>query len=296
MDYGLRRLKVAVQTPAGEEAIHGQLRKALQPFANEQGGIAQLVDDVRQAEWIVRFDNGQLQFVEASGNRTPFVLPLPHEPQLGDALRQTLEKVFRARNLISLSSRFDAGRHRAGAAVDIEVQVLTHKNESSPGEVLPQPTEGWTFRPGKLVSFRVKNKSQSLPLDVTLLVVSTDFQIHAFYPRPDEVGKSLLPGESIDTPPPPGQISDDPPFGPEYLVAIAVPAGNPPADFTPLTQDGLPRARAADRNRSLESPLGQLLQSAMFHSGSQRGLGRSVASQYGMRVLTWRTEPKGASQ
>ena len=135
-----------------------------------------------------------------------------------------------------------------------------------------------------------------MPLDVTLLVVGTDFQIHPFYPRPDEVGKSLLPGESVDTPPPPGQISDEPPFGPECLVAIAVPATNPPGDFTPLTQEGLPHARAADHNRSLDSPLGQLLQSAMFQSGSQRGLGRSIATQYGMRLLSWRTEPKATSQ
>ena len=84
-------------------------------------------------------------------------------------------------------------------------------------------------------------------MDVTLLIVGSDFKIHAFYPRPDEVGKSLNPGEMLTTPPPPGEISDEPPFGPETLVVLAAPACNPPTDFTPLAQDGLPLARAADR-------------------------------------------------
>ena len=129
-------------------------------------------------------------------------------------------------------------------------------------------------------------------MDVTLLIVGSDFKIHAFYPRPDEVGKSLNPGEMLTTLPPPGEISDEPPFGPETLVVLAAPACNPPTDFTPLAQDGLPLARAADPNQSLRSPLGELLESAMFRTGSRGGLSRTVADRYGMRILAWRTEPK----
>jgi hypothetical protein len=127
---------------------------------------------------------------------------------------------------------------------------------------------------------------------VTLLIVGTDFDIHPFYPRPDEVVKSLEPGETLNTPPPPGEISEEPPFGPECLVVIAAPANNPPVDFTALAQGGLPLARAADPGQSLRSPLGELLETAMFRSGSRGGLSRSVAERYGMRVLTWTTEPK----
>ncbi len=106
------------------------------------------------------------------------------------------------------------------------------------------------------------------------------------------MGKSLAPDETVTTPPPPGEISNDPPFGPECLVVIAAPANNPPVDFSALSQGGLALARGVDRNQSLRSPLGQLLESAMFRSGSRRGLGRSVVDQHGMRILTWRTEPK----
>jgi hypothetical protein len=133
-------------------------------------------------------------------------------------------------------------------------------------------------------------------VDVTLLIVGSDFQIQPFYPRPGELAKSLKPDETIDTPPPPGKISSEPPFGPECLVVIAVPAKNPPADFTALAQEGLEGARSADGTRSLQSPLGALLVSAMFRSGSRGPLTRTVAEQHGMRMLTWKTEPgKGAS-
>ena len=129
-------------------------------------------------------------------------------------------------------------------------------------------------------------------LDVTLLVVGSDFEIQAFYPQSSEVGQSLDPGKPLSTPAPSGEISDAPPFGPECLVVIATPATNPPADFTPLAQAGLALARGADPRRSLQSPLGELLESAMFRTGGRRGLGRAVAEQHGMRILTWRTEPK----
>jgi hypothetical protein len=290
IDYGLRRFKVAVVVPEGQEATRRQLLKALAPLGGKEG-LVEMVEDLAQAEWLVRLDKGKVQLIEASGNRTPFDLPAPDSPNLGAALRQNLEKVFRARNLIALSTRFEEQRYRGSAAVDVEVEVLRHKDAEARGEVWPRPAGGWAFRPGDLISFRLKNKSTSLRVDVTLLIVGSDFQIQPFYPRQDEVAKSLKPGESIDTPPPPGKISNEPPFGPECLVVIAVPAKNPPADFTALAQDGLARARGADGNNSLRSPLGELLESAMFRSGASRGLTRTVAQQHGMRMLTWRTEP-----
>ena len=75
-------------------------------------------------------------------------------------------------------------------------------------------------------------------------------------------------------------------------MLIAAPANNPPVDFSALAQGGLALARGADRNQSLRSPLGELLESAMFRTGSSRGLVRLVVDQHAMRILTWRTEPK----
>ena len=205
-----------------------------------------------------------------------------------------LEKVYRARNLIEIAKSFEGQRDRGDAPVDVEVEVLRHKSKSKKdlGEVSPA-AGGRLFRPGDFISFRVKNNSL-LAVDLTLLIVGSDFEIQPFYPllRNGEVAKSLKPGETIDTPWPWGGISNKPPFGSECLVVIAVPETTPPADFSALAQDGLARSRSADKGNSLKSPLGELLESAMFRSKSRSVLPRTVAVQHGMRVLTFRTEAK----
>jgi hypothetical protein len=290
VDYGLQRFKVAVQVPEGQAAMRSQVLKALEPLSGAKEGLVEVVDDPQQAQWLVRLDKGRMQLLEASGNRVPFALPAPDSLELSAALRRNLERVFRARNLISLANRFEEQRYRGKTAVGVEVDVLRHKDEKARGEVWPRPPDGWRFRPGDFISFRLK--SESVPVDVTLLIVGSDFQIQPFYPREGELAKSLQPGEPIDTPPPPGQISNDPPFGPECLVVIVVPHRKPPVDFTILAQEGLPRARAADAGNSLKTPLGRLLEAAMFRSGTRGPLSWALAEQHGMRVLTWKTEPK----
>ncbi|MGH7169684.1 MAG: hypothetical protein ACRELG_05325, partial [Gemmataceae bacterium] len=201
----------------------------------------------------------------------------------------------RARNLMAISTRFEDQRYRGDAVVDVEVKVLRHKSKSKAdaGAVWPRPADGWLFHPGDFISFRLKNNSP-VPVNVTLLIVDSDFGIQPYYPkfRKGEVAKSLKPGETIDTPPPWGAISKKPPFGPECLVVIAVSARNPPTDFAALAQDGLARARSVDRGASLRSPLGELLESAMFRSSSRRGLERPDVEGNRMRLLNWRTAAK----
>jgi hypothetical protein len=288
IDYGLRRFKVAVQTPDGQAATRPQLVEALEPLVKD--GL--VIREPAEPEWLVRLEKDKLQLVEASGNRAPFALPGPDSPELSDALRRNLERIFRARNLIDISRRFEEQRYQGNALVDVEVQVLRHKQANAPGEVWERPAGGWMFRAGDFISFRLTNNS-TRNLDVTLLIIGSDFQIEPFYPRlkQGEVVKSLKAGETLDTPPPHGQISDEPPFGPECLVVIAAPTNNPPADFSSLAQEGLARARVADEGKTLQSPLGQLLESAMFRTGERGPLKRSLAERHGMRMLTWRTEP-----
>jgi hypothetical protein len=292
IDYGSRRLKVAIQAPDGQAAPRQKLLKAVQPLADAKTGLAELVDDPLKADWLVRLNKGTVEFIEASGNHDPFPMPPAESPALSQSLRQSLEKVYRARNLVNLAGLFEKAQNHGSPAVNLEVEVLRHKDRTARGEVWPAPDGGRVFRPGDLISFRIHNRSPALRVDVTLLIVGSDFGISPFYPKADEVAKSLAPGEAMTTPPPPGEISNDPPFGPECLVVIAAPANNPSVDFSALAQGGLALARGADINQNLRSPLGELLESAMFRSGSRRGLNRTVADQNGMRILTWRTEPK----
>ena len=291
LNYGLRRFKVAVLAVDGQPSLRQQVVKALEPLAAARDGLVEVVEDVGRAEWLVRVEKGRAQLVEASGNRAPFALPEPLSPHLAGALRQNLERIFRARNLIEVSRRFEEQRYGENAAVDVEIEVLKHKSQMAPGEVVDRPPNGWRFRAGDSISFRITNKSRLLALDVTLLIVGSDFAISPFYPQlaKGEIAKSVKPGQSIDTPPPPGEIGE--PLGPECLVVVAVPARNPPVDFLALAQDGLAQAQLADKNGALKSPLGELLQSIMFRSGT-RGLTRDLSAQHGMRLLAWRTEPK----
>lgn len=293
IDYRLKRFKVAVRVPEGQTATRSKLIKALEPLSGAKEGLVEIVDE-KEAQWLVQLDKGKVQLVEASGNRVPFALPDPDSSDLGEALRINLEKVYRARNLIEIAKSFEGQRDRGDAPVNVEVEVLRHKskNKTDLGEV-SRPADGRLFRPGDFISFRVKNNS-SVAVDVTLLIVGSDFEIQPFYPllRKGEVAKSLKPGETIDTPWPWGGISNKPPFGSECLVVIAVPETTPPADFSALAQDGLARSRSADRGNSLKSPLGELLESVMFRSNSRNVLPRTVAVQHGMRVLTFRTEAK----
>jgi hypothetical protein len=226
IDYGLRRFKVAIQAPDQQQTPRQQLQKAVEPLTDGKRGLVELVSDPRQADWLVRLSHGKVELIEASGNRPAFPLPSPENTSLAEALRQDMEKVYRARNLLALSGRFEVERYRGSTPVDLEVEVMCQKDQSAPSKVLPAPPGGWVFRPGDHISFRVHNKSPSVRVDVTLLIVGSDFRIHAFYPRLDEVGKSLSPGEMLTTPS--GEINEEPPFGPEYLVVIAVPAMNPP--------------------------------------------------------------------
>jgi len=252
--------------------------------------MVELVKEPRLADWLLRSDQDRVELFEASGNRPPFPLPPLNSRLLGESLCQNLEKVFRARNLVTLASRFEAERYRGGSDVDVAVEVLLQKDHSSPVEVMSAPPGGRVFRPGNLISFRVRNQSRSTRVDVSLLIVGTNLRIYAFYPEANELGKGLNPGELLTTPS--GVIKENPPFGPECLVVIAVPAKNPSVDFTSLAQSALPLSRGNDVDQNHRSPLHELLDSARLATKSRAGLEQSTVDEYGLRILTWRTEPK----
>jgi hypothetical protein len=289
--YGLRRMKVAIQIPEREMVIRDKLLRALKPLTPDQDGLVEVVDQLVQAQWVVRLESGQIELVEASGNRTPFLLPETDSPSLGKVLRKNLELIYRARNLVEIANRFEDRRFAGGAGIDVEVEILKHRDEKAKGEVWLRPADGWRFKPGDIISFRIKNKSQ-VDLYVTLFTVGADFEITPYYPQSYEEAKRVIAGDVFDTPERHGQIKDTPPFGAGCLVMIAVPAQNKPVDFSSLAQDGLAKARSADKSGSLDTPLGELLKTSMFESGTRGTLRRGMTEQYSMRLLTWRTEPK----
>ena len=289
IDYGLRRLRLAIEVP--ERPADGErVRTALARLCRSQGRAGGAGCRSAPGGMVAPRRSGQ---AATGGSIRQSTAAGPREPRCARPAWGHAPCFSRstARNLVAVAGRFEEQRYRGRPAVDVEVEVLRHKDAKSRGEVWPRPAGGWVFRPGDLVSFRVHNKSASQAVDVTLLIVHPDLRIYPYYPNESDAPKSVQAGASFDTPPPPGEISGDPPFGPEVLIAIVTTAKNPPADFRALAQDGLQRAAAADRSGDLRSPLGELLTSALFGGGT-RGLPQAVADQYAIRILTWRTEPK----
>jgi hypothetical protein len=284
MDYGLRRLKVAVAVPSGKERERDAVLKALAPLQDRSVGLISVEANPRTAEWVIRLDGPRPVLVEASGNRPPSLLPPAGSEGFARELRKDLQLVYHARSLLAVVQRLEEERQGGAPEVDVAVEVVLRRGAGRE-KVVPRPGGGWVFRPGDEVSFRVHNKSRFARADVSLLIVNPEFKITAFYPAANDLGKALAPGEMVKTPA--GTISEEPPFGPEYLVVIAVPARNPPVDFALLTQEGL-------KNRGYEdnSPLAQLLERAMHRAPGRSGLGRAEVSRHAMRVLNWRTEPR----
>jgi hypothetical protein len=140
------------------------------------------------------------------------------------------------------------------------------------------------------VRFRVRNTSAKETIDVTLLIVGSDYRITSFYPGWKNVGKAIEPGKTLDEVEESKQeskpYSDAPPFGPEYLVAIAVPARRPPVDFSALIQPGL-----KDRGYGDDSPLAQLLEKALDGLGTRGEMDRTFIGEIAVRVVSWRTVP-----
>jgi hypothetical protein len=79
--------------------------------------------------------------------------------------------------------------------------------------------------------------------------------------------------------------------GQENLVAVVVRAADGlPADFTALAQPTLEAARNKAQTRgdgALATPLGRLLEHAMFASGTTRSADRSTLDEYRLEMFSW---------
>jgi hypothetical protein len=280
-DCRLRQFKVAVQAGAGLEGERKLALAALKLLQDPESGLIRVVEELGAADWVVRLGAAGAELAEASGCREPYPLSGVKGGAFAGELKDKLEEVYRARTLLAVCERLEQERSGDAPEIDLNVEVLLGKDQHK-GEATPRPAEGRVFRPGDKVSFKVHNRSRKARVDVQLLVVNPDFKIDAFYPAKDETGKVLEPGESLLTPE--GEVTE-PPFGREYLVAIATAERQPPVDFRPLLQGGL-------RGGEDTSPLVQLLARAMHRKGTRSGLERAEAGQHAVRVLTWRTEKR----
>ncbi len=301
IDYGDLRLRAAAdpQDNHGQEvpaAEFRQLQDLLRAMGAGPNSLVEAVDEARQADWLARWDRGQVYLVPAAGvaeadhGELPRLYgPAPADASRQEGLRQRLEQIARVRNLQQLAGSFEEGmRGDVGVRVAVEPRLLASKADRQ-GQALPK-TAPLTLHDGDRVMLQLSNPNR-FPLDVTLLYINGGWGIDCLFPAAGELNR-LDPGEM------------HPIFirvtakttGLEHLVVVAVKGtAGQPVNFSALAQPTLEEAQAAERTRggpsATDSPLGRLLNQAMFATGGTRSVDCESLDQYRLDILSWKVVP-----
>ena len=130
---------------------------------------------------------------------------------------------------------------------------------------------------------------------MTLLFVDSGYGIHALFPLKGAQGDNRLAGGASFTTPRVQVTADT--VGVEQVVVIAVCSPRDRVDFSCLEQSTLQRVRSMPESATaMESPLGRLLQGAMYGSDATRGLAAVQLDDFAVRLLSWVTVPAGGPQ
>jgi len=289
VDFSVRHLRVGVESnQRGPEDLKTRIGNALlsnsgsPTRSKEEAALFQYVDTA--PDFVVRQTAKGMELQVASGNRLPIPLPPLDTEEFGQVLVKNLKMIHRVSGLISVGTHLEGERSRSAEGPEVQINVVGHQTRDDPGKVIERPATGWVFRSGDRISFRVTNTSKTKRLEVTLLVVDPEYRVQLFYPARTEINKALEPGASFNTRI--GRIDDNPPFGPEQMVAIITSPTNPPVDYNLLLQPGV-----QGRGNTANSPLAQLLDRNMHGVGKRSGLTLTELEEQSARVLSWRTEP-----
>lgn len=316
--YGQQRLKVAAEfvadvrhppaTPEQQQAEaqrfraeRGRLHAELQSFVKAEGGsLLEVTTQTAQADCLVRADarTGKVYLVPAEGvayrtQATPAEQPTPlvgasAVDRMAAELKAPLQRLARAKGLLALAPENERVRGESAVRVGVELIRLRNKKDRQ-GQVVPFQPGGLSLKDGDFIRLRVTNPND-FPVYPTLLFIDSGYGIQALYPESGQVAEAVEPKASITTGP---MRVTSKTLGRERVVALAVKAGRVPVDFSFLEQPTIERARgAATRGTDpLDTPLGRLLQNAVYKEGSTRGMARVDLDEYGTALLSWQTRP-----
>ncbi len=303
-DYGSASLRVAVQwqkdsggpfadlaavkTGAGPEP----LERSLTELSKRTSGLALRTESLAEADWLVRAIADDVVLVPASGwiaaggsaveadVPSQFRIGTLTDPALAQKLAVAVQNVARARNLMRLA------QGPSQADISLKVQLLRYDSESSTvGRPLRYEASGPSLTVGEYASFEISNTS-SMPLDVTLLFISSQYGIEALYPSTDqEIDNRVAPGQTVFTMK--FKVGDDT-LGQEHVVAIGVPGGaGPRVSFALLEQPSIAAFRT--RGAGTSSGLGDLLEQALYGSGTRSGFHARSDLPHAFQMISWRT-------
>jgi hypothetical protein len=278
--FGSLRLSVAAEVGNGRAA--GNLAGELRKLASGPGALFQVARPGAKADWLLQEHKGQV--VLAAAGPAAATPTGPYRADQAPKLAADLNQIARARNLLRLGApELDPS---AGARVEVSMFQLKHKKDPK-GVKLSWQADGLRVKHGDVLAWQVTNRG-SEPVDVTVLFVDATHGIQAVFPARGTAGDNrLAPGATVRVGP--GTVNAEKSSGWEHLVVIAVRAEGPYIDFTFLEQPSLPQAVA----RAATTPLGLLLQNAMFAKGQTRSMRYQAMADYTMRRLSWQVLPKG---
>jgi hypothetical protein len=215
--------------------------------------------------------------------------PAPLDDGLEAWLDEHLRRIARAQNLLRLVQP-SAAKPAVGKAVDVEVQIVRTPAGSTTRVLLDPRAPAAALSAGDQLECKVHNRGAD-PADVTLLFLDSGFGIQCVYPvSGTATDNRVYAGES------PLAFSatiNDKTAGLEHLVMIAVPADGPMVDFGVLEQPTLATTRSGKSAApGLASPLGQLLETAMYGRGTTRGRDTSQFDKQQITLFSWRVAPK----
>ncbi|HEX3997338.1 MAG TPA: caspase family protein [Pirellulales bacterium] len=284
---------------ASLKALASQLKTA---FAAE-GSLCEFVDNPAAAQWILQMRDGKLNLLSKDTAQIRDDLP-PEAPQFGVSednavadIVDDMTTIARAQNLLNLTQMEQTAADvdaRSGSAADssqpnVKLELLRYKSKSDRnGRPIDFSKGPLVLVPGDYVGWRMTNLGRS-DVAVSLLYINAGFGIVAIYPRPGSGTDNLLTKNGGHFSTRPARVTAKP-VGNEHVVLIAMPrqAGRQSPDFSFLEQRTLPPRSRGDDNPALTSPLGQLLQKAMYGEGGLRGLEADDSAQAHLMLQSWR--------
>jgi hypothetical protein len=298
VDYGDLRLKLAVaQVTTRGKPVPGEeqerMARQLQKLTRAKGSVSTFVEDPAKADWLVVVEGGQAYLLPTQGAQKAEDgrLSPGFGPYVGNQgmveLKDAVEKIARARNLLLLANSPESDRAGTPARVKVEIEVLKYQNESDKqGESVGANA---VLHAGDIIAFRVHNRSRGKIVYPTILFVDSAYGITGIYPDLGEVVEPLKPGASFTTE---MRRLKDKTLGLEQVVVIAVRARGAPVDFSRLEQPSIEKAKGAKLRGDedgLDTPLGQMLQSAFYGATKHRGLERVDIDEFSIGRASWNT-------
>ncbi len=296
IDFGDMRLKVAAHLNAISLPFEhlGAWRIANAELAKlraERNSLIEVVLEPSKADWLVRGQDDGVYLMPAHGVklRNGFTdgprFRVEGDGESGTRLRDTLARIARAQNLLSLPSH-ERVRHDDGIKLEVELVKYRDKDDRV-GGVVDVGRVPPTFTDGDYIGFRMHNHSKTAKMYVTLLFINSGYGIKCFYPPNRSAPDPVSPKRFAQIKP---QRVNTSTIGMEQVLVIAIKAENKPVYFWDLEQPTIEKAlerSTRGRDNPFDTPLGRLLQNAAYARGTTRSMDAADIADYTTAMISW---------